>query len=160
MSEKISHEGTVESVQPGHLVVHIVQTSACAACGARNLCRSAESKDKFVDVYTADALAYQKGQVIRVEGRTSMGMKAVRLAFLYPLVLLLVVMIIGMKYTHGDEVVSAICALAVILIWYIFLCFFRKRLQDTFAFHIGSDVPSGDSPSSNPGGIDNLAGCR
>ena len=50
MAEKIRHEGIVERVEPSHLQVRIVQASACAACGAKGLCKAAESKEKLGDV--------------------------------------------------------------------------------------------------------------
>ena len=136
MAEKITHPGIVESVESGHLAVRIVQTSACAACGAKNLCHSAESKEKIVDVYTSEALAYNVGQPVTVTGQASMGMKAVRLAFLYPLALLLVAFVVCFRLSGGNEALSGGVGLAAMVPWYVVLWCFRSRLQTRFTFSV------------------------
>lgn len=147
MAEKISHAGIVESVEPGHLAVRIVQASACAACGARKLCQSAESKEKIVDVYTSDALMYNVGQPVTVTGRASLGMKAVRLAFLYPLILLFVAFIACFRLSGGDEALSGLVGLVAMVPWYLVLWCFRSRLQTTFTF----SVEAGETDDANGG---------
>lgn len=136
MAEKITHAGIVECVEPGHLAVRIVQASACASCGAKRLCQSAESKEKVVDVYTSDALAYSVGQGVTVIGRASLGMKAVRLAFLYPLVLLMVAFIVCYRMSEGNEALSGLVGLVALVPWYVGLWAFRSRLQTTFTFSV------------------------
>jgi len=136
MSEKIQHTATVERVEASQLTVRIVQTSACAACGARGLCHAAESKEKLIDVITPDASRFAPGQAVVVEGTTSGGMKAVRLAFLYPLALLLAVMVVLSQLTSASEPVCALAAVAAALAWYVGLSFFKDRLRREFAFHI------------------------
>ena len=138
MAEKISHAGIVESVEPGHLAVRIVQASACAACGAKKLCQSAESKEKIVDVYTSEALAYSVGQAVTVVGRASLGMKAVRLAFLYPLVLLFAAFIVCFRVSGGREALSGLVGLAAMVPWYVVLWCLRDRLRTTFTFSVES----------------------
>ena len=136
MAEKIAHMGIVESVESGHLAVRIVQASACASCGAKKLCQSAESKDKIVDVYTADALAYAVGQSVFVVGRASLGMKAVRLAFLYPLLLLFAAFLLCYRVTGGREALSGLIGLAAMVPWYVALWCCRGRLRTTFTFNV------------------------
>ena len=83
----IKHLGIVENIQGSHLSVRIVQTSACAACSAKGHCSSADSKDKIIDITDVTAASYQVGERVMVIGETSMGMMAVVLAFVLPLVL-------------------------------------------------------------------------
>jgi len=136
MAEKIRHSGVVESVEASKLTVRIVQTSACAACGARGLCHAAESKEKLIEVAAPDAQRFAAGQTVTIEGTTRFGLKAVRLAFLYPLVLLIAVMILAGRLTEASEPVCALAGVAAVAAWYIGLSFFRDKLRTAFAFRI------------------------
>ncbi len=136
MSERIQHTATVERVEANQLTVRIVQTSACAACGARGLCHAAESKEKQIDIVTPDAHTFIPGQTVIVEGTTSGGMKAVRLAFLYPLALLTAVIVVLSQLTPLSEPVCSLAAIGTTLAWYVGLSFFKDKLRREFAFHI------------------------
>ena len=80
MADIIKHRGRVESVNGSHIVVRIIQTSACSACSIKGHCNASESKEKLIDVYEANA-SYQVGEEVVLCGTTSMGMQAVFLAF-------------------------------------------------------------------------------
>ena len=84
MADIIKHRGIVEKVDGMHITVRIVQTSACAACSAKGLCNASESKEKQIDVYEVNP-SYQIGEEVVLCGTTSMGMRAVLLAFGVPL---------------------------------------------------------------------------
>ena len=137
MADVIRHDGIVDSIERDCIHVRIVQASACAACGAKSLCSAAESKEKIIDVYGADdASAYQVGQRVMVEGASSMGMKAVRLAFLFPLLLLVVAVAVAMWLTDGNEVIGAVAALVALSVYFLVLFACKKRLMTEFTFTI------------------------
>ena len=136
MAEVIKHDGIVDSIDEDCIHVRIVQASACAACGAKSLCSAAESKEKIVDVYGADINAYQVGQRVMVEGATAMGMKAVRLAFLFPLLLLVAAVAVATWFTGGNEAVAALSALLALTIYFFVLFACKKRLMNEFSFRI------------------------
>lgn len=136
MADVIKHDGVVDSIEGNCIHVRIVQASACAACGAKSLCSAAESKEKIVDVYGADITAYQVGQRVMVEGAAAMGMKAVRLAFLFPLVLLVAAVAMVMWLTDGNEALAALAALLVLTIYFLLLFANKKKLAREFTFTI------------------------
>lgn len=136
MADVIRHDSVVDSIEGDCIHVRIVQASACAACGAKSLCSAAESKEKIIDVYGADASAYQVGQRVMVEGASSMGMKAVRLAFLFPLLLLVVAVAVAMWLTDGNEVAGAVAALVALAVYFLVLFACKKRLMTEFTFTI------------------------
>ena len=140
MADVIRHDGIVDSIEGDCIHVRIVQASACAACGAKSLCSAAESKEKIIDVYGADdASAYQVGQRVMVEGASSMGMKAVRLAFLFPLLLLVAAVAVAMWLTDGNEVIGAVAALVALAVYFLVLFACKKRLMTEFTFRIKND---------------------
>ena len=135
MNDVIKHNGIVERVEGSHLVVRIVQTSACAACSAKGLCNASESKEKLIDVYEVKD-TYQVGEEVVLCGTTSMGMRAVLLAFGIPVLLLLVVLFIAMKVTDGNSLIAALAALIAIVPYYGMVYLYRDRLNKTFSFTI------------------------
>ncbi len=136
MADTIKHDGIVDAIEGDCIHVRILQASACAACGAKSLCSAAESKEKIVDVYGADTKAYQVGQRVMVEGAAAMGMKAVHLAFLFPLLLLVAAVAVSMGLTKGNEAVGAVAALLTLVAYFAVLFACKKRLMNKFTFTI------------------------
>ena len=135
MTDIIKHRGIVEKVDGSHIVVRIVQTSACAACSAKGLCNASESKEKQIDVYDANP-SRRVGEEVMVCGTTSMGMRAVVLAFGVPLLILILVLGISMKVTNEDALLSAGLALVSVIPYYIVIYLMKNKLNKTFSFTI------------------------
>ena len=135
MADIIKHRGIVEKVDGSHIVVRIVQTSACSACSAKGLCNASESKEKQIDVYEVNP-SYQIGEEVMVCGTTSMGMRAVLLAFGVPLLILVLALGVSMKLTGEDALLSSGIALLSVVPYYIAIYFFKDKLNRTFSFTI------------------------
>ena len=135
MADIIKHRGIVEKVEGSHVVVRIVQTSACAACSAKGLCNASESKEKQIDVYEVNA-SYRIGEEVVLCGTTSMGVRAVFLAFGIPMLLLLVALFVTMRVTDGDALVSSLVALFAVVPYYLVIYFMKDKLNKTFSFTI------------------------
>ena len=60
----IKHDGIVIAVNgDGTVLVRIVQTSACAACKAKAMCASAESKEKeIVALFVGEEAKRRRGE--------------------------------------------------------------------------------------------------
>lgn len=133
-SSKIRHEGVVQQISGNHVSVRIVQTSACAACGARGACNASESKVQVVDVWDADPERYRVGDRVQVVGSYQAGMKAVVLGFGLPLLLLVAGILLNR--TVVDDVMSVVIALAAIGAYYFVLWLLRGRMEKQFVFSI------------------------
>lgn len=136
MTNIIKHQGTVEHIEGTHVQVRIIQTSACSSCSAKSLCHSSESKEKLIDIYDANVASFVIGQEVTIYGTTSMGMRAVGLAFGIPFLILIAVLMLCYKMTLGNELVSALVALMSLIPYYIFMYAIRNRIKKTFAFKI------------------------
>ena len=135
MADIIKHRGIVESIDGTHIQVRIVQTSACSGCSIKGHCNASESKDKLIDVYDKGASAYRKGQDVMVYGTTSMGMKAVLLAFGVPFVVLFVALYATLQIT-GNELTAALVGLAALVPYYLIIYICRGKLSRKFLFMI------------------------
>jgi len=112
MKSKIDHNGVVESIEGNHIKVRILQASACSACQAKALCASSDTKEKIIDVWDDNADQYHVGENVVACGSLSMGRNAVYLAFLIPLVLI------------------------ILAIYYLLLSALKDKLSKTFSFWI------------------------
>ena len=135
MADIIKHRGIVEKIEGPHVVVRIVQTSACSACSAKGLCNASESKEKQIDVYEVNP-SYRIGEEVVLCGSTSMGMRAVLLAFGIPVLLLLAALFITMRVTDGDALLSSIVALLAVIPYYLVIYLMKDKMNKTFSFVI------------------------
>ena len=135
MSDIIKHRGRVESIDGSHIIVRIIQTSACSGCSIKSHCNASESKEKLIDVYEVGA-SYQIGEEVVLCGTTSMGMQAVLLAFGIPLLILLLALAISMHLTNDDALISSLVGLLSIVPYYLVIYFCKDKLKKTFSFTI------------------------
>lgn len=136
MADVIKHRGVIQAINGSHVVVRIVQTSACSACSVKGHCNASESKDKLVDVYGVKLESYHVGEEVIVCGTTSMGMRAVVLAFGVPFLVLILALLLALSLTDGDELLSAVVALLALIPYYLLIYLCRDKLSKRFSFMI------------------------
>ena len=136
MTQVITHDAVVKAIDNECVRVTILQSSACSGCAAKQMCSSAEAKEKDVDVFTTDSAAYGVGQKVKLEGRLSDGRRAAIIAYGLPLLLMLPVLFFAIRLS-GSETIGALWALgSVVLYYFVIFLFFRSRLQQHFSFTI------------------------
>lgn len=134
MSQIIEHPGTVIYVQNGIARIKITQYSACSSCHAHSACILSDCSEKEIDIpYMESAL--QAGDSVIITGSEQMGNKAVRLAFLYPSIIVFITLFSVFYYT-GNELAAGITALAALIPYYITLYLFRDKLEKRLIFRI------------------------
>lgn len=135
MRERIEHKGRIISVTPEYTSVEIVSESACSACHAKGLCGLSESKSKAVQVPTRVGQDFHIGDEVTVELAASMGHKAVWIAYVIPLGVLLF-SLLGLISLGVRDVFAAVSAFAAIAVYYFLVWLFRDRLRDEYMFNI------------------------
>ena len=136
MKSKIDHNGVVESIEGNHIKVRILQASACSACQAKALCASSDTKEKIIDVWDDNADQYHVGENVMTCGSLSMGRNAVYLAFLIPLVLMILWMVLSLKAFHLSELTAILGVGIILAIYYLILSALKDKLSKTFSFWI------------------------
>ena len=136
MKSKIDHNGVVESIEGNHIKVRILQASACSACQAKALCASSDTKEKIIDVWDDNAGQYHVGENVMACGSLSMGRNAVYLAFLIPLVLMILWMVLSLKAFHLSELTAILGVGIILAIYYLLLSALKDKLSKTFSFWI------------------------
>ena len=131
--ETIRHEGIVESIGAKSCLVRILQASACSSCSARQLCRSSESKEKVIEV-KGHYPTLQVGDNVTLIGSVRQGLRASVLAYVIPLIIMLVALFVGTRL--GGDGIGALAALLFLAIYYGILFLFRAKLDKHFSFKI------------------------
>lgn len=131
--ETIRHEGIVESIGAKSCLVRILQASACSSCSARQLCRSSESKEKVIEV-KGHYPTLQVGDNVTLIGSVQQGLRASVLAYVIPLIIMLVALYVGTRL--GGDGIGALAALLFLAIYYGILFLFRDKLDKHFSFKI------------------------
>lgn len=135
MAREISHKGTVISSDPTFTEVEIIRDDACSLCHARELCSLSKQEHKIVTVATDPYNIHDVGEQVEICMKPSMGMKAVWISYILPLVLLVAVMF-AFKACGFGEIVCAGAALGGVAIYYTALYFMRAKLENEFEFYI------------------------
>lgn len=134
MRNKIRHTGVVESVADECMKVRITQTSACSGCKIASHCSASDQKDKIIDVYDRASIIGRKvGESVVVVASMQIGMKAVKLGFILPFLILIIALAVSYQLT-GSEPIAALIALASLIPYYLFVYLIRDRLRETFSF--------------------------
>ena len=131
-NKDIRHSGKVVEITPELTRVEIISESACSACHAKGLC---ESKVKVVEVPTSAWMNLKVGDTVDVLLKTSMGFKAVWLAYAVPLVVL-VAALMGLLAAGVGEVFAALGSIALVALYYLVIWLFRNRLRNEYTFKI------------------------
>ena len=134
-SGEVSHKGKVVSVGKDTVSVQIVSESACSACHAAGLCGALESKKKIVDVPVYGDQAYSIGQEVEVCLARKMGLKAVLLSYVIPLVILLI-LVLTLSSIGLGELVCGLASIGGVALYYLILYFRRDSLAEGYVFYV------------------------
>ena len=129
---EIKHSGVVLSIDGQIARIKILQTSACAACKAREMCVSSESQEKVIDAMMLEPLLV--GEKADVIVREQLAWRAILLGYILPFIVMVAVIFAMDTYTALDEAISGSIALCSIAVYYLVLRLFRNKIQKHFSF--------------------------
>ena len=92
-----------------------------------------ENIDKEVDIYNFENLDWKIGEKVNVCMERSMGSKAVLIAYIFPIVILLIGLIITLQIT-ADEISAGIAGIMSVALYFSVIYLLRNRLNNTFKF--------------------------
>lgn len=133
--EEISHKGRIVSIGNTVTEVEIIQTSACAGCHARNLCGYSEQQTKVVTVPTDGFAMHAVGDEVDLRMKQSMGMKAVWISYVVPL-LVLIAAVLASSAFGMPELYVGLTGIACVAVYYFIVFLLREKLNDQFVFYI------------------------
>ena len=122
-------------ITPDFTTVEIIASSACSSCHAKQLCGMSEDQEKLIMVPT-DGFAERKvGDEVQVLTKMTMGLKAVWISYVIPLVILMI-LILSLSKAFDNEFLCGLAAVAGVGLYYFGIWLFRDRLSNEFVFYI------------------------
>ena len=132
---QIEHKGTVALVGRNFVRVDIEVMEACGSCASRKACAMGQGTTREIMVYTDEAQRYSIGEVVNVSAKQTVGLTAVLLCYVVPLVIL--VSALALPISLGlSEGIAALLSLTVAALYYFVLWFFRNRIAKRVVFTI------------------------
>jgi sigma-E factor negative regulatory protein RseC len=129
-----SRSGVISEITDERIAVNIISMSACSACTAKEMCSAFERKEKIVFVPNAGQNV-QNGDKVNVTMKTSIGMKAVLLAYFVPIVIVTAALLCLLETGIG-ELYAGVISLTSLVGYYSVIYLIRNRLKKQFYFYI------------------------
>ena len=133
--EQIEHKGVVRSVEEGVVRVAIEVNEACGSCASRKACSMGSSEKREIVVYTTEASAYTVGEAVTVGAKQSLGVVAVLLCYVVPLVVLVGALAVAISLGCSEGLAALISMVATTL-YYAVLYLCRNRISKKVIFTI------------------------
>ncbi len=135
MSDIVYHQAKVTAVASDAVDVLLEKGSACATCYNRGACSSLDNKNVVYHIETKNAQNFYVGEMVTIGISVNSGLKAVVLAYIIPLILLLVVCFL-LQIWIKSELWQILITLGVIVVYYVLLGTQKHRLNQKFTFTI------------------------
>ncbi len=135
MSNKISHKGKILEITPEFTTVEILVSSACVSCHAKSLCGMSEEKEKIIMIPTDPYGEYAVGDVVELIGKKTMGMNAVWISYVVPLIILMI-LILTLSCFIDKELYVGLISVAGVGLYYFIIYLLKDRLAKEFVFYI------------------------
>lgn len=135
MNNDIQHKGIIFDIVGNRIDVSVTAESACGSCKVKGSCGMSESKEKNVSVISDNPDSYRVGEEVMVSVGKAMGIRAVVLAYVVPLFMLLAILLILVQAGVG-EVAAGLASIAAVAVWYVALWIFRKKIGQEIIFKI------------------------
>ncbi len=134
--ENIEHPGIIDKIESNRIWVSIQPRSACGNCHSKSYCGMAEVAEKIVEVQNFNSeRKYEPGQQVIISLKKSLGYRALFLGYLLPFLLVITTLILSLELT-GNEALSALLSLLIVIPYYSFLYFKRDLIKTSFRFYI------------------------
>lgn len=130
---EVKHSGRIVGISPTGITVEIISESACSSCHAASLCGMSESRRKLVDVPLVEG--YEVGEEVWINLKRAMGMKAVWIAYVMPLIILIAGVLV-LSSLGLSEIMTGAVSLALICVYYFGVYLFRDKLRTEYNFYI------------------------
>ena len=139
MKNEIKHKAKVLEMTPDFTTVEIVVSSACSECHAKGLCGISEEEQKVISLPTDPYATYNVGDEVELCTKRTMGMKAVWISYVIPLMVLMILILSLSKVLAAyeqSEFIAGLGALAGVAVYYFVIWLLRGRLNNEFVFYI------------------------
>jgi len=129
----VKHEGVVSKINNDVVTVSLMGNINCEACNAKSACGVSESNTKEIEVHNITQ-SLKLNENVEVLLRKNQGLKAVFWAYVFPFILLLVVLLIASSFFA--EWMAGVLAIVVLIPYYAMLYVLKNAFKKTFQISI------------------------
>jgi len=129
----INHEGIISKISNGVLTVSLKGNINCEACNAKAACGVSESNSKEIEIENNNS-SFQLNEQVEVILAKQLGLKAVFWAYVFPFVLVLVVLFVSSNFLKEWQ--AGLIALFVLAPYYFTLYVLKNLFKKTFKVSI------------------------
>ena len=94
-----------------------------------------EEEEKVIMLPTDPYATYNVGDEVQVCTKMAMGLKAVWISYVIPLIILMI-LILSLSGVVEKEAYRALIAIGGVAVYYLFVWLFRDKLSNEFVFYI------------------------
>ena len=134
-NDNICREGIVRAVNGDEITVEVIVSSACSGCHAKSICIPSDHRQERIVVQNTRNEQYEVGETVELLLETSAGNKAVVLAYVLPLVVLLV-LLFGCYAITGKELLSVGVGVLGVVFYYLILKSAGKKVEKGITFGV------------------------
>ena len=117
------------------MLVAIEVSEACGSCASRKVCAMGSSEKREIAIHTDKAASYSVGEAVQVGAKQSLGIVAVVLCYIVPLVVLVGTLVAAVTL-NCSEGIAALISLGSIALYYAILYLFRNCISKKVIFTI------------------------
>jgi sigma-E factor negative regulatory protein RseC len=132
---QVCSQAVVKEVQDTYIIAEIVIQSACAACHAKGACGVSERKQEKLKIDLPHPENFTVGEVVSVEMKQNLGMKAVVIAYLFPFIILAAGLFVTYALTK-HELLSVGVSFGLTAIYYFIISKLKDKFEKEFVFTV------------------------
>ena len=132
---QVCSQAVVKEVQDTYIIAEIVIQSACAACHAKGACGVSERKQEKLKIDLPNPEIFTVGEVVSIEMKQTLGMKAVVIAYLFPFIVLALGLFVTYALTK-QELVSVGVSFGLTAIYYFIISKLKDKFEKEFVFTV------------------------
>ena len=134
MSSCFVREGIIIGKSTDSVTVAVTPEKACVSCKAHGVCSESSEQKKEIHIKIMED-CFSTGETVKVKLMQADGMKAVRLAYLYPFLLVISTLVTVYILTEKDWL-SGLASISVLIPYFIIMYRLRNSINNKFRFTI------------------------
>lgn len=129
----VKHEGVISKISNTSYTVSLKGNVSCEGCKAQSACGVSDSNDKEIEIFNTNQ-SFQLNEQVDVVLKKELGLKAVFWAYVFPFILLFVVLIVTSLFLK--EWIAGLVSIAILVPYYLVIYFMKDAFQKVFQVSI------------------------
>lgn len=131
----LCNQGIVKEIQGNTLFVEITVSSACSQCHGKAFCSMAEHREEILQIASPEAATFEVGEEVYITMKSSLGTKAVIIAYVGPLLVLCLGLFLTYFITH-KELLSCAVGFGCLAAYFLILRRFKEKFKQEFTMEV------------------------